>query len=149
MISAASQPIDVLMVDDSPEDIRLVEEAWRGQNRSVHLHSVLDGHEALSFLRREGAFAGSPRPRLVLLDLNLPLMDGRDVLATIKADAQLKSIPVIILTTSKAEDDIARAYALSANCYITKPRDLDQFFEVVRSIESFWFKTVNLPPKVR
>lgn len=143
------QPIDVLMVDDSPEDIRLVEEALRGSALSVHLHSVTDGQEALSFLRREGTYAQAPRPRLVLLDWNLPLMDGREVLASIKSDGKLKSMPVVVLTTSRAEEDIARAYALSANCYVTKPRDLDQFFQVVRAIESFWLTTANLPPPVR
>jgi chemotaxis family two-component system response regulator Rcp1 len=141
-----STPIEVLLVEDNPGDVRLTREALKEGKVCNHLSVAVDGVEALAFLRREGRYAGAPRPDVILLDLNLPRKDGREVLEEIKADPALRSIPVVVLTTSEAERDIAGAYALHANCYITKPVDLDQFITVVRSIESFWFSIVKLPP---
>ena len=138
-------PIEILLVEDNPGDARLAIEALREAKVGNRLNVVQDGVEAVAFLRREGRHAGAPRPDLVLLDLNLPKKDGREVLAEIKADADLKRIPVVVLTTSKAEQDILRMYELHANCYITKPVDLDQFMHVVRSIEEFWLTVVKLP----
>jgi CheY-like chemotaxis protein len=137
--------VEILLVEDNPGDVRLTQEALKDNKVHNHLHIVSDGVEALAFLRKEGRYAGSPRPDLILLDLNLPRKDGREVLAEIKADEQLRRIPVVVLTTSKAEEDILRAYDLSANCYITKPVDFDQFIRVVRSIEDFWLAMVKLP----
>jgi two-component system, chemotaxis family, response regulator Rcp1 len=133
------------MVEDSPGDVRLTQEALREAKVRNNFHVARDGVEALSFLRREGEFADVPRPDLILLDLNMPRMDGREVLQEIKSDQDLRVIPVVILTTSKAEEDIIRSYQLNANCYITKPVDLDQFMKVVRSIEDFWLTVVRLP----
>jgi len=144
-----ARPIEVLLVEDNPGDVRLTREALRDGKVSNHLSVVADGVEALRFLRREGQYAGAPRPDVVLLDLNLPKKDGREVLQEIKQDPALRTIPVVILTSSEAERDIAGAYALQANCYITKPVDLDQFITVVRSIEDFWFSIVKLPPGPR
>lgn len=141
--------IEVLLVEDNPGDVRLTREALKEGKVINHLSVARDGEEALAFLRREGAFADAPRPDVILLDLNLPRKDGREVLAAIKADASLRTIPVVILTSSEAERDIARAYELNANCYITKPVDLDQFITVVRSIEDFWFTVVKLPREQR
>jgi chemotaxis family two-component system response regulator Rcp1 len=143
---ASVEPIEILLVEDSPGDADLAREALEGTKVRNTLHVVGDGEEAMRFLRREGPYAGAPRPGLVLLDLNLPKKDGREVLAEIKADADLKRIPVVILTTSKEEEDVLRSYNLHANCYITKPIDLDQFLKVVRSIEEFWLTIVKLPP---
>jgi len=137
--------VEILLVEDNPGDVRLTQEALKDNKVHNHLHVVGDGVEALAFLRGEGRYAGSPRPDLILLDLNLPRKDGREVLAEIKADTELRRIPVVVLTTSKAEEDILRAYDLSANCYITKPVDFDQFIRVVRSIEDFWLAMVKLP----
>jgi CheY-like chemotaxis protein len=138
-------PIEILLVEDNPGDARLAIEALREAKVGNRLNVVQDGVEAVAFLRREGRHAQAPRPDLVLLDLNLPRKDGREVLAEIKGDADLKRIPVVVLTTSKAEQDILKMYELHANCYITKPVDLDQFMNVVRSIEEFWLTVVKLP----
>lgn len=137
--------VEILLVEDNPGDVRLTEEALKDNKVHNNLHIVEDGVEALAFLRREGTYSGCPRPDLILLDLNLPRKDGREVLAEIKADEGLRRIPVVVLTTSKAEEDILRAYDLSANCYITKPVDFEQFIRVVRSIEDFWLAMVKLP----
>jgi chemotaxis family two-component system response regulator Rcp1 len=138
-------PIDVLLVEDSPADARLTKETLRDANRLIHLHVVADGVEAMAFLRREGLHACAPRPDLILLDLNLPRMDGREVLALIKDDDSLKTIPTVILTTSASEADITKSYQLQANCYLTKPVQLDAFESVVKSINDFWLTQVHLP----
>ncbi|MCL4503404.1 MAG: response regulator [Deltaproteobacteria bacterium] len=141
------RPIEILMVEDNPGDVRLTVEALKeGKVRNI-LHTVEDGEEALKFLRRNESYAKAPRPDLILLDLNLPKMNGREVLAEIKEDPDLRRIPVVILTVSKAEQDILKTYDLHANCYITKPVDLEQFLTVVRSIENFWLTVVKLPPR--
>jgi chemotaxis family two-component system response regulator Rcp1 len=140
-------PIQILLVEDSPGDVRLTQEVLRSARIANRLHVAEDGEEAMRFLRREGDHADAPRPDLILLDLNLPRKDGREVLAELKGDAELHTIPVIVLTTSNAERDILRSYELSANSYITKPIDLDEFITVVRSIESFWLSIVRLPPR--
>jgi len=132
-------------VEDSPTDVLLAREALEHAKVLNTLHVVDDGVEALEFLRARGKYSGAARPDLVLLDLNLPRKDGREVLAEIKADPSLKLIPVVVLTTSKAEEDILRAYGLHANCYVTKPVDFDQFTNVVKAIENFWFTVVSLP----
>ncbi|OJH37435.1 response regulator [Cystobacter ferrugineus] len=139
------RPIEILLVEDNPGDVRLTIEALKEGKVSNRLSVARDGVEALAFLRREGPHANAPRPDLILLDLNLPRRDGREVLADIKADARLRRIPVVVLTTSKAEEDILRTYDLHANCYINKPVDLDQFISVVRSIDDFWLSVVRLP----
>ena len=141
----AENPIEILLVEDNPGDVRLTREALVDSKLDIRLHHVPDGVEAMRFLRREGPHEGAPTPDLVLLDLNLPRKDGREVLAEIKADDGLRHLPVVILTSSEAEQDIARAYELHANCYVTKPVDLDQFITIVRSIEQFWFTIVKLP----
>jgi two-component system, chemotaxis family, response regulator Rcp1 len=141
----AGRPIEILLVEDNPGDVRLAIEALRESKVRNNLHVARDGVEALEFLRREERHVDAPRPDLVLLDLNLPRKDGREVLAEIKADADLHTIPVVILTTSRAEQDVLRSYELQANCYITKPVDLDQFITVVKSIEDFWLTIVTLP----
>lgn len=138
-------PIEVLLVEDSPGDVRLTQEAFREANRSVHLHVAFDGVEAMAFLRREGVHGAAPRPDLILLDLNLPKMDGREVLAHIKEDDSLKTIPTVILTTSEAEADIVKSYELRANCYLSKPVHLDAFEGIVKSINDFWLTKVKLP----
>lgn len=137
--------IEILLVEDNPGDARLAQEAIREAQMRNHLNWVHDGVEALTFLRRERPHQQAPRPDIILLDLNLPRKDGREVLAEIKKDDQFKRIPVIVLTTSEAEEDISRAYRLKANCYITKPPQLDQFVHIVKSIEDFWFHVVRLP----
>ncbi|MEW5743943.1 MAG: response regulator [Nitrospirota bacterium] len=139
--------IEVLLVEDNPGDVRLMQEALKEAKVVNHLTIATDGEEAMSFLRREGRFSSAPQPDVILLDLNLPKKDGREVLSEIKEDPALKHIPVVVVTTSKAEEDILRSYNLHANCYITKPVDLDQFIKVVKSIENFWFSIVKLPPK--
>jgi CheY-like chemotaxis protein len=141
----AGRPIEILLVEDNPGDVRLAIEALRESKVRNNLQVARDGIEALQFLRREEPHVDAPRPDLVLLDLNLPRKDGREVLAEIKADADLSTIPVVILTTSRAEQDVLRSYELQANCYITKPVDLDQFITVVKSIEDFWLTIVTLP----
>lgn len=138
-------PINILLVEDSPADVRLTREALKEAKVLNNLHVVGDGVAALDFLYRRGAYTGAPRPALILLDLNLPKKDGREVLADIKADAELRCIPVVVLTTSKAEEDIIRSYNLHANAYVTKPVDLGQFLKVIRSFENFWLAVVTLP----
>jgi CheY-like chemotaxis protein len=145
VIGGDGMPIEVLLVEDSPGDVRLTQEAFRDANRSIHLHVVSDGVEAMTFLRREGTHVDAPRPDLILLDLNLPKMDGREVLAQIKEDASLKTIPTVILTTSEAEVDIVKSYQLHANCYLSKPVQLDAFESLVKSINDFWLTKVKLP----
>jgi CheY-like chemotaxis protein len=139
-------PIRILLVEDNPGDVRLTLEAFRDSKMENPLDVVPDGVEALAYLRREGRYADKPAPDLILLDLNLPRMDGREVLATVKADPQLKTIPVVVLTTSKAEQDVEKSYLLQASCFITKPVDFEQFNEVVKGIDSFWLSIVTLPP---
>jgi CheY-like chemotaxis protein len=139
------RPIEILLVEDNPGDVRLTIEALKEAKVRNRLSVAKDGVEALAFLRREGSYAEAARPDLILLDLNLPRKDGREVLAEIKVDTSLRSIPVVILTTSRADQDILKSYELHANCYITKPVDLDQFITVVKSIESFWLTIVTLP----
>ena len=139
------RPIEILMVEDNPDDVDLTMEALKEAKVRNNLHAVEDGVQALAFLHKEGVYADAPRPDLILLDLNLPKKDGREVLREIKSDGDLKRIPVVILTTSQAEEDIFRSYDLHANCYITKPVDFDRFIEVVKSIEEFWFTIVKLP----
>jgi two-component system, chemotaxis family, response regulator Rcp1 len=138
-------PIELLLVEDSEPDVRLTIEAFREAKVRNRLWVVEDGVEAMDFLRRQGRHADVPRPDLILLDLNLPRKDGRQVLKEIKSDDSLKRIPVVILTTSKSEEDVLRAYSLHANCYITKPVDFNRFMDVVKSIESFWLTVVRLP----
>ena len=137
--------IDILMVEDNPGDVRLAHEALKEAKVLNEVHVVGDGLEALAFLRQEGKYANAARPELILLDLNLPKKDGREVLAEIKDDPNLRRIPVVILTVSKAEEDIFRTYDLHANCYITKPVDLGGFMDVVRAIDNFWLTIVKLP----
>ena len=143
---ASGRPVEILLVEDNPGDVRLTREALREGKVRNNLAVAFDGVEALAYLRKEGEHAGAVRPDLILLDLNLPRMDGREVLNEIKGDASLRNIPVVVLTSSQADDDIARVYSLHANCYVTKPVDLDQFIRVVESIEDFWFTIVKLPP---
>ncbi|HEV2392187.1 MAG TPA: response regulator [Verrucomicrobiae bacterium] len=139
--------VEILLVEDSPSDTELTIEALREAKVRNHLSIVEDGVEAMDFLHRRGGYADEPRPDLIMLDLNLPRKDGRQVLAEIKGNETLKNIPVVVLTTSRAEQDVLRAYNLHANCYITKPVDFGQFLKVIRSIESFWLFVVTLPPK--
>lgn len=139
------RPIDILLAEDSPGDIRLTRECLKEAKVRNMLHVVNNGEEALDFLHRRGRFAGAPRPDLILLDLNMPRMDGREFLARFKQEESFKRIPVVVLTISKAEEDILASYDLHANCYIVKPIDFDQFFKVVRSIEDFWLTVVRLP----
>jgi two-component system, chemotaxis family, response regulator Rcp1 len=141
------RPIEILLVEDNPGDVRLTQEALREGKVRNHLHVAADGVEAMAFLRREGQHAHAPQPDLILLDLNLPKKGGREVLAEIKEDPELRRIPVVILTVSKAEEDVLKSYNLHANCYITKPVNLNQFLEVVKSIEDFWLTVVMLPPR--
>ncbi|MFA5891757.1 MAG: response regulator [Actinomycetota bacterium] len=145
MIARSGEPVEILLVDDHPGDVRLTEEAFAECRVRTNLSVAVDGEEAMAFLRREGEFAEAPRPALIILDLNLPKKNGMRVLTEIRADPTLSEIPVIVLTTSTSEKDIAEAYQRHANCYITKPVDLDKFFEVVRLIESFWLMIVELP----
>ena len=140
------QPIEILLVEDSAGDVRLTMEALKGAKVSNRLHVARDGVEAMAFLRQQREYADAPRPDLILLDLNMPRKNGREVLAETKADEDLKRIPVVILTISQAEEDVLRAYDLHANCYITKPVDLNQFLEVIQAIEDFWLTIVKLPP---
>ena len=141
------KPVEILMVEDNPGDIRLTMEAIRESKLHNNLHVVKDGIEALAYLRQEGDYADLPRPDLILLDLNLPKKDGREVLREIKMDKEIGRIPVVILTTSQAEEDVLKTYDLHANCFITKPVDLEQFIKVVQSIEFFWLTIVRLPPE--
>jgi len=142
---APVKPVEILLVEDNPGDVRLTQEGLKESKVRNNLHVVETGLEALAFLRRQDGFHDAPRPDLILLDLNLPKLNGRDVLAQVKADPDLRRIPVVILTTSKAEEDILKTYDLHANCYITKPVDFDQFIEVVKVLDNFWFTIVKLP----
>jgi chemotaxis family two-component system response regulator Rcp1 len=144
-MKAVGEMVDILLVEDNEGDARLAKEAMRDSKIRNTLHHVTDGEEALAFLRKEGKYSQVPRPDLILLDLNLPKKDGRQVLAEIKVDEDLKRIPVVILTVSSAEEDILKVYNLHANCYITKPIDFTQFMKVVRSVEDFWLTIVKLP----
>jgi len=139
--------IEILLVEDNPGDIRLTKEAFKIGKINNNMHVTMDGEEAMDFLNRRGSHTDAPRPDIILLDLNLPKKDGREVLKEIKSDENLKSIPVVILTTSSSEEDILRTYDLHANCYITKPVDLDKFLAIVQMIEDFWLTVVKLPPK--
>jgi chemotaxis family two-component system response regulator Rcp1 len=140
-------PMQVLLVEDSPGDVRLTQEAFHAANEEVRLHVACDGVEAMAFLKKEGKYGDAPRPDLVLLDLNLPRMDGREVLLLIKEDESLKAIPTAILTTSVAEADVAISYRRQANCYLSKPVQLEEFESLVKSINDFWLTKVELPPK--
>ena len=146
-VGEKSRPIEILLVEDSAGDVRLVKEALKENKFLNNLYVARDGVEAMKFLHQEGKYADAVRPDLILLDLNLPKKDGREVLAEVKGDEDLKRIPVVIMTVSEAEEDILKTYNLHANCYITKPIDLGQFIKVVRSIESFWLTIVKLPPR--
>ena len=148
MQQATLVPIDILLVEDSPADVRLTQEALRGAKVMNNLHVVGDGVDAVAYLRRQREFADAPTPHLILLDLNLPRMDGRQVLSEIKNDPHLKHIPVVILTTSEADQDIAASYGLHANCYVIKPVGLSEFITIIRSIQSFWLSVVTLPTVV-
>ena len=148
-IETGAGPLEVLLVEDSPGDVRLTREAFRDAKVHIKLHVASDGTKAMAFLKREGEYADAPRPDLILLDLNLPKKDGRQVLEEIKESLLLKSIPVVILTTSSSEADILRSYMLHANCYITKPVGLEGFLKVVRSIDNFWLSVVKLPRESR
>jgi chemotaxis family two-component system response regulator Rcp1 len=141
------RPAEILVVEDNPGDVRLMREALRESKIINQLRAVSDGQEAMAFLRKQGRYANAIRPDLILLDLNLPGKDGREVLSEIKADLDLRRIPVVIVTSSKAEEDILRSYNHHANCYITKPLDLEKFIEVIRAIQDFWISIVKLPPK--
>ena len=141
-----NRPVEILLVEDNPGDERLTREALKEGKVYSNLHWVKDGVEAMEFLRREGKYKDVPRPDIILLDLNLPKKDGREVLQDIKNDSELKRIPVVVLTTSKAEEDVLRTYNLHANCYVTKPVDLEKFIVVVKSIDVFWLTVVTLPP---
>jgi two-component system, chemotaxis family, response regulator Rcp1 len=143
-----AEVIQILLVEDSPSDVELTIEAMRDAKVANELHDAIDGVDAMAFLRREGSFAAAPRPHLVLLDLNLPRKDGKEVLAEMRADPDLRAIPVAVLTTSNAESDVLRSYQLGANCFITKPVRLQEFLEVIRAIEDFWLTIVHLPLKV-
>jgi CheY-like chemotaxis protein len=139
------RPIEILLVEDNDVDVKLTREGLKEGKVQNILHVVRDGEEALDFLYRRGSYAGSPRPDIVLLDLNLPRVDGREVLAKIKSDEALRRIPVVVLTTSKADEDILKSYDLNVNCFITKPVDMNQFIDVVKAIDHFWFSVVALP----
>jgi chemotaxis family two-component system response regulator Rcp1 len=143
--SRRARPIDILLVEDNPGDVRLIREAFHGGKVLNQLSTVSDGFQALAFLRKQGSYAQANRPDLILLDLNLPRKDGREVLGEIKADPNLRRIPVVIVTSSQAEEDILKSYNTYANCYVTKPVDLEKFVAVVRSIEDFWLTIVKLP----
>jgi two-component system, chemotaxis family, response regulator Rcp1 len=146
MIRNAGEPVEILLVEDNPGDYRLTKEALKEGKVYNNLHWAQDGVEAIDFLKRQGRHAKAPRPDIILLDLNLPKKDGREVLSEIKGDEDLRKIPVVILTTSKAEEDVLKSYDLHANCYVTKPVDLDKFIVVVQSIDRFWLTVVTLPP---
>jgi chemotaxis family two-component system response regulator Rcp1 len=139
-------PISILLVEDNAGDVRLTQEALKEGRVANTLHVVIDGVEALQFLRREGKYSNAPRPDLILLDLNLPRLDGRQVLSEVKKDPELKRIPIVVLTTSKAEEDVLETYDLYANCYIAKPVEFDKFVGVIKMIDQFWLTTVKLPP---
>lgn len=141
------KPVDILLIEDSAGDVRLIQESLADGKLLNRLNVVNDGQEALNYLHRKNQWAKAQRPDIILLDLNLPKVDGREVLRQIKSDPELKTIPVVVLTTSQAEEDILKSYDLHANCYVTKPVDLDEFIDAVRKIENFWLTLVRLPPK--
>ncbi len=145
-VDGAARPIEILLVEDSRGDVRLIAEALKTAEVAHELHVAVDGEQAMAFLRDEGEFAGTPRPDIVILDLNLPKKNGRSVLHDIKHDEEFRRIPVIVLTTSSDEDDIRECYNLHANCYITKPMGMDRFNDLVKEINEYWFSTVRLPP---
>lgn len=147
MDTASPRPINILMVEDSPTDVLIAKEALEQAKLHNSLHIVEDGVEALAYLRREGRYSAAARPDVVMLDLNLPRKNGQEVLAEVKADPGLRSIPIVVLTTSRAEEDVVKAYGLHANCYVVKPLDFAAFVEVVHSIRHFWFSVVTLPPE--
>jgi CheY-like chemotaxis protein len=142
-----SSDLDILLIEDNPGDVRLTEEGFREAKALHNIHVVPDGEQAMAFLRQEGKFTNAPRPDLVLLDLNLPRKDGREVVSEVKQDAALRRIPVIVFTTSRAESDVLASYNAHANCYVTKPVDFDDFLEVIESIRRFWLTFAVLPPK--
>ena len=144
-----ARPVEILLVEDSPDDVELTRQGLKEGKVWHNLSVVADGVEALEFLRRQGKYGDAPQPDIILLDLNLPRKDGSEVLEEVKADPQLKHIPVVVLTTSNAEQDILKSYKLHANSYITKPVDLDQFFSVIKALEDFWLTVVRLPPRER
>jgi two-component system, chemotaxis family, response regulator Rcp1 len=144
---ASVRPAEILLVEDSPTDVLLAKEALESSKVCNRLHTVTDGVQAMAYLRREGRYADAPRPDLILLDLNLPKKDGREVLKEIKTEEGLKRIPVVVLTTSGDETDVLQAYGLHANCYVVKPVNFEKFAEVIQSVENFWFAVVMLPPK--
>jgi CheY-like chemotaxis protein len=147
-IDVHAEEMDVLLVEDNPGDIRLAQEAFAASKRPINIHVARDGVDAMAFLQKEGAYARAPRPHLILLDLNLPKMNGREVLVKIKTDASLKSIPTIILTSSELEADLQTSYENSANCYVTKPKDFETFVDFVRAIETLWFVLTSEPESV-
>ena len=147
MSNGIGRPVEILLVEDNPGDVRLTEEALKEGKVINNIHLAKDGVEAMFFLKRGGKYANAARPDIILLDLNLPKKDGREVLIEIKEDEELRRIPVVVLTTSRSEEDIIRTYDYHANCYITKPVDFDQFINVVKSIEDFWLSVVKLPQK--
>lgn len=147
LIETTGKTMEILMVEDNPGDVRLTREAFKGAKILNNLHVAEDGEKALAFLNRKGKYAEAPRPDIILLDLNLPKKDGRQVLMEIKSDENLKRIPVVVLTISKAEEDILKCYNLHANCYIVKTFDFEQFIKAIKSIEDFWLSVVKLPPK--
>ena len=147
MLNVSGRPVEILLIEDNMGDVRLTREAFRDSKILNNIHHVIDGVEAMKFLRAEGEYKEMPRPDIILLDLNLPKKDGRQVLGEIKQDSNLKRIPVVILTVSKNDEDILKSYDLHANCYITKPISLDKFLAVVKAIEDFWLAIVKLPPK--
>jgi len=149
MKPTATVPVEILLAEDNAADVRLTREALKRAKVLNVLHDVEDGMEAMDFLLRKGKYADAPRPHLILLDLNMPKMGGREVLAAVKADPSLQAIPVVVLTTSKAEEDIVQSYQLHANAYMSKPVDLDRFLSVIRSFEEFWLAVVTLPPIVK
>jgi len=149
MHATLEEPVVILMVEDNPTDVLIAREGFLGAKMSNTLHVADDGIEAIEFLNQRGKYAAAPRPDLIVLDLNMPRKNGQEVLAEIKADKNLRNIPVVILTTSKSEDDISKAYGLHANCYISKPVDFDEFTEVVQTIQDFWFSVVTLPSEVK
>ena len=144
----APQSVDILLVEDNPGDVRLIQEALQDGKLLNRIATVSDGQKALAYLRKQGSYARATRPDLILLDLNIPRKDGREVLAEIKTDPHLRSIPVVIVTSSQAEEDILRSYNTHANCYVAKPVDLEKFVAVVKAIEEFWVTIVKLPPKL-
>jgi chemotaxis family two-component system response regulator Rcp1 len=145
VLNLHSRPVEILLVEDNPDDIDLTVEAFKESSTLSHLHVVEDGVQALAFLRRQGNYSSAPRPNLILLDLNLPRKSGYEVLQEVKADPELRQIPVVVLTTSSADNDVLRSYELAANCYITKPVDLDAFLSVVRVVDRFWRDVATLP----